>query len=414
MEMKEEEIGRENDRAGTSASPDNGSICGFESLHQLLRSSLSPQVFQEVSRVLLGLNCGRAVETISLPEPANALSSKHDFDLQGFIFHADKELLREPRIVRVGLIQSSISLPTTAPFTDQKRAIFEKLKPIIDAAGAAGVNILCLQEAWMMPFAFCTREKRWCEFAEPIDGESMQFLQDFSRKYNMVIVNPILERDLKHGETIWNTAVIIGNHGNIIGKHRKNHIPRVGDFNESTYYMEGNTGHPVFETAYGKIAVNICYGRHHPLNWLAFGLNGAEIVFNPSATVGKLSEPMWPIEARNAAIANSYFVGSINRVGTEVFPNPFTSGDGKPQHADFGHFYGSSHFSAPDASCTPSLSRYRDGLMISDMDLNLCRQLKDKWGFRMTARYEMYSDLLNRYIKSDFEPQVISDPLLHK
>lgn len=60
--------------------------------------------------------------------------------------------------------------------------------------------------------------------------------------------------------------------------------------------MEGNTGHPVFETAFGKIAVNICYGRHHPLNWLAFGLNGAEIVFNPSATVGELSEPMWPIE----------------------------------------------------------------------------------------------------------------------
>ena len=58
--------------------------------------------------------------------------------------------------------------------------------------------------------------------------------------------------------------------------------------------MEGNTGHPVFETAYGKIAVNICYGRHHPLNWLAFGLNGAEIVFNPSATVGEPSEPMWP------------------------------------------------------------------------------------------------------------------------
>lgn len=86
----------------------------------------------------------------------------------------------------------------------------------------------------------------------------------------------------------------------------QNHIPRVGDFNESTYYMEGNTGHPVFETAYGKIAVNICYGRHHPLNWLAFGLNGAEIVFNPSATVGELSEPMWPIEVIRYPI--SYFI----------------------------------------------------------------------------------------------------------
>lgn len=147
----------------------------------------------------------------------------------------------------MGLIQNSIVLPTTAPFSDQKGAIHEKVKPMIEAAGASGVNILCLQvsqscldniipivplqypnsdrlffqEAWMMPFAFCTREKRWCEFAEPVDGESTRFLQELAKKYNMVIVNPILERDVNHGETIWNTAVIIGNHGNIIGKHRK-------------------------------------------------------------------------------------------------------------------------------------------------------------------------------------------------
>lgn len=75
-------------------------------------------------------------------------------------------------------------------------------------------------------------------------------------------------------------------------------------------------GHPVFETPFGKIGINICYGRHHPLNWLMYGVNGAEMVFNPSATVGTLSEPLWPIEARNAAIANSYFAFAINRVGT--------------------------------------------------------------------------------------------------
>jgi hypothetical protein len=82
-------------------------------------------------------------------------------------------------------------------------------------------HIIITQEAWMMPFAFCTREKRWCEFAEPVDGESTQFLQEYARKYNMVIINPILERDVNHGETLWNTAIIIGNRGNIIGKHRK-------------------------------------------------------------------------------------------------------------------------------------------------------------------------------------------------
>lgn len=82
-------------------------------------------------------------------------------------------------------------------------------------------HIILLQEAWMMPFAFCTREKRWCEFAEPVDGESTKFLQSFALKYNMVIISSILERDISHGEVIWNTSVVIGNHGNIIGKHRK-------------------------------------------------------------------------------------------------------------------------------------------------------------------------------------------------
>lgn len=85
-----------------------------------------------------------------------------------------------------------------------------------------------------------------------------------AKLYGMVIISPILERDTIHGDIIWNTAVIISSSGKYIGKHRKNHIPRIGDFNESTYYTEGNTGHPVFDTEFGKIAINICYGRHHP------------------------------------------------------------------------------------------------------------------------------------------------------
>lgn len=228
----------------------------------------------------------------------------------------------------------------------------------------------------------------------------------------MVIISSILERDDVHSETIWNTAVVIGNNGNVIGKHRKNHIPRVGDFNEASYYLEGNTGHPVFETVFGKIAINICYGRHHPLNWMMFGLNGAEIVFNPSATVGALSEPMWSIEARNAAIANTYFAASINRVGTEYFPNEFTSGNGKPAHKDFGHFYGSSYVSGPDGSRTPSLSRLRDGLLVVDVDLNQIRQVKDTWMFQNTARFEMYAEKLTKYVQMNYKGETIKDPSL--
>eukprot|EP00898_Chlorokybus_atmophyticus_P001474 jgi/Chlat1/2327/Chrsp17S02610 len=396
----------------------DATLAGHESLDALLAAHLPPDALAAARGVMLGLNNGSPVAELKVDDRALVAASKGNFDLQAFRFVAVPEQMRAPRIVKVGLVQNAIVLPTTAPFPEQKRAIMARVRDIIDAAGAAGVKVLCLQEAWTMPFGFCTRERSWCEFAESAEkGESTIFIQELARKHNMVIVSPILERDEAHGGTIWNTAVIVGNNGNVIGKHRKNHIPRVGDFNESTYYMEGNTGHPVFETAYGKIAVNICYGRHHPMNWQAcsnsvFGMNGAEIVFNPSATVGSLSEPMWAIEGRNAAIANSYFVGSINRVGTETFPNAFTSGDGKPAHNDFGHFYGSSYFAAPDASRTPSLSRCRDGLMVAEMDLNLCQQVKDKWGFRMTARYEVYADYFSRYVQHDFVPQVIRDPPL--
>ena len=225
----------------------------------------------------------------------------------------------------------------------------------------------------------------------------------------MVIISPILERDEDNGDIIWNTCVVISNSGKVIGKHRKNHIPRVGDFNESTYYYEGNTGHPVFETQFGKIAINICYGRHHPQNWMMFGLNGAEIVFNPSATIGALSEPLWGIEARNASVANSYFTVAINRVGTEIFPNEFSSADKQPAHKDFGPFYGSSYVAAPDGSRTPGLSRDQDGLLIVQADLNLCRQIKDKWGFRMTQRLPLYAEKFTEASKLDFKPQVIRE-----
>lgn len=98
----------------------------------------------------------------------------------------------------------------------------------------------------------------------------------------MVIISPILERDSAHGDVLWNTAVVLSSNGTYLGKQRKNHIPPV---DEAAYYAEGQTGHPVFETEFGRIAINICFGRHHPQHWMMFGLNGAEIVFNPSATV---------------------------------------------------------------------------------------------------------------------------------
>ncbi|KAJ8285769.1 hypothetical protein GJAV_G00030730 [Gymnothorax javanicus] len=379
----------------------------FESLEKTLEKYIPLDELRDVRRILFGNDTNK----LELPKSAVEAALEQDFELQGYRFEAHPEQLRQPRIVRVGLVQNTIVLPTDAPVMEQITALHKRVGEMVEVAAMCGVNVVCFQEAWTMPFAFCTREKTpWTEFAESAEeGPTTRFCQDLAKKYNMVVVSPILERDEVHGDTLWNTAVVISNSGAVLGKTRKNHIPRVGDFNESTYYMEGNTGHRVFLTQFGKIAVNICYGRHHPLNWFMYSMNGAEIIFNPSATVGELSEPMWPIEARNAAIANHCFTCAINRVGTEYFANEFTSADGKKAHKDFGHFYGSSYVAAPDGSRSPGLSRTRDGLLVAELDLNLNRQINDKWSFKMTGRYDMYAKELTEAVQDNFTPNLVKE-----
>uniref|UniRef100_A0A3Q3XBK5 Beta-ureidopropionase n=1 Tax=Mola mola TaxID=94237 RepID=A0A3Q3XBK5_MOLML len=368
----------------------------LESLEKVLESHLPEPELREVKRLLFGKR------KLDFPACAVDAASERDFELKAYRFEAAQEQLRPPRRIRVGLIQHRIVLPTDAPVLDQVNAMHNRIGEMVEVAAMCGVNVVCFQETWM-PFAFCTREKEpWTEFAESAEeGNTTRF--QLAKKYNMVVISPILERDELHN-TLWNTAVVISNSGNVLGKSRKNHIPRIGDFNESTYYMEGDTGHKVFQTQFGKIAVNICYGRHHPLNWFMYSLNGAEIIFNPSATVGAL-EPMWPIEARNAAIANHCFTCAINRVGTEHFKSEFTSGDGQKHH-DFGLFYGSSYVAAPDGNRTPGLSRTSDGLLVVEMDLNLNRQISDKWSFKMTGRYAEYAEELAKAIRHDFKPNI--------
>ena len=317
--------------------------------------------------------------------------------------------------MRLALAQHSIVSPTDAPFSEQLHALHARVAKAAEVAAASNCQILCTQECWTMPFAFCTREKKWCEFAEEAaeEGASTRLCLDLATKHRLVVINSILERVSRDLDTVWNTADVVDgvNHSPavVVGKQRKMHIPRVGDFNESTFYEPGSDahGHRVFDLGFAKIAVNICYGRHHPLNWQAFALNGAEIVFNPVATVGALSEPLWAIEGRNAAIANSVFTAQVNRVGTEFFPNAFTSGDGKEAHRDMGPFYGSSYVAAPDGSRCPGAARGEDEVVVVECDLNLNRQIRDHWGFSMTARLPMYADLLKRATSAGFEQQIV-------
>ena len=171
-----------------------------------------------------------------------------------------------------------------------------------------------------MPYVFSTQDRYpWVEFAESAqNGPTTVFLKELALKYGMVIVSPIFERD-EIKDTFWMTAVVISETGKVIGKVRKNHIPRTNNFNEAAYFGESTLGHPVFDTTFGKIGITICYERHHPQSWMMYGINGAELVFNPNANTGDdASETSWFVEARSAAIANSYYTFAINRVGTVI------------------------------------------------------------------------------------------------
>src|SRR5688572_6347986 len=282
------------------------------------------------------------------------------------------------RIVRGGLIQVKADVPLDGSTGDVKRRMIDKHMPLVEQAGKQGVQVLCLQELFYGPY-FCAEQKtRWYELTEPIpDGPTTTLFRDVAKRLGMVIVLPIYE--VENTGVYYNTAAVIDADGRYLGKYRKHHIPQVAPgFWEKYYFRPGNTGYPVFQTAAGKIGVYICYDRHFPEGARILGLNGAEIVFNPSATVAGLSEYLWKLEQPAHAVANGYFVGAINRVGTEAPWN-------------IGEFYGQSYFCDPRGRFVAEASRDRDELIVADLDLDVIREVRDTWQFYRDRRPETYS-----------------------
>lgn len=203
-------------------------------------------------------------------------------------------------------------------------------------------------------------------------------MQEYAKKYGMVIVVPIYEEEMTG--VYYNTAAVIDADGKYLGKYRKTHIPQVAGFYEKFFFKPGNLGFPVFETAYCKLGVYICYDRHFPEGWRALGLNGAEYIVNPSATVAGLSQYLWELEQPASAAANGCYIGAINRVGTE---EPW----------NIGKFYGSSYIVSPRGKIEAQLDDHSDGLLVHDMDMDAVREIRNLWQFYRDRRPENYGDL---------------------
>jgi len=285
------------------------------------------------------------------------------------------------RIVRCGLIQASNACSTDEPIEKIKQANLEKNLRFIDQAAGQGVQVLCMQEVFTTPYFCAEQETRWYDAVEPIpDGPTTRVMQETAKKHGMAIIVPIYEEEITG--VYYNTAAVIDADGRYLGKYRKNHIPHVAPgFWEKFYFKPGNLGYPTFETAFARIGVYICYDRHFPEGARALGLAGAEIVFNPSATVAGLSEYLWELEQPAHAVANGYFIGAINRVGHE-------------QPWDIGEFYGKSYFCNPRGKIIAQGSRDSDELVVADLNLDEIREVRNTWQFFRDRRPETYNALV--------------------
>ena len=278
-----------------------------------------------------------------------------------------------------GLIQASNPInDESKSVAEVQAAMLEKHLPMIHEAGKKGVQILCLQEIFNGPYFCPGQDKRWYDAAEPVPGPTVEKLRPIAAQYKMAMVVPLYEREM--AGVYYNTAAVIDADGTYLGKYRKNHIPQTSGFWEKYFFRPGNLGYPTFQTRYARIGVYICYDRHFPEGARALGLNGAEIVYNPSATVAGLSQYLWKLEQPAHAVANGYFVGAINRVGTEAPWN-------------IGEFYGQSYFVDPRGQFVSMGSRDKDELVIGELDLDMIEEVRRTWQFYRDRRPDSYGIL---------------------
>jgi N-carbamoylputrescine amidase len=248
-------------------------------------------------------------------------------------------------------------------------------------AAEQGAQVMCFQELFYGPYFCQVQDRQYYSYTERIpDGPTTEKMQKLAQETKMVLIVPMYEEE--ETGVYYNTAAVIDADGTYLGKYRKTHLPQIEGFWEKFYFRPGNLGYPVFDTAVGKVGVYICYDRHFPEGARMLGLNGAEIVFIPSATSRGLSQHLWKIEQTSHAIANGYFVGTINRVGIEkeIGPNDF---------------YGQSYFCTPRGEFVGEVGdAYEEELLIRDLNLDLVKEVRDTWQFYRDRRPEMYDKIV--------------------
>jgi beta-ureidopropionase len=276
-------------------------------------------------------------------------------------------------MIRAALLQ--------ATWTGDKQSMIDKHVDYVEQAAKQGAQVMCFQELFYGPYFCQVQDARFYGLTEKIpDGPTTKLFQEVASRHQIVLIVPMYEED--QTGVYYNTAAVIDADGRYLGKYRKTHLPHVSGFWEKFYFRPGNLGYPVFDTAVGRIGVYICYDRHFPEGARVLGLRGAEVVFIPSATSRGLSMHLWKIEQTSHAIANGYFVGTINRVGQERDLGP-------------NDYYGSSYFCDPRGQFVGEVASEKDEeLLVRDLNMDLVREVRNTWQFYRDRRPELYGDIV--------------------
>jgi len=283
---------------------------------------------------------------------------------------------------------------------------------LLEAAAKAGGQILCTQEIFRGQYFCQIEDHRFFETAETIPGPSTDAFCKLAREYGVVIIASLFEK--RASGLYHNTAAIIETDGTIKGTYRKMHIPDDPLYYEKFYFTPGDArttgtdgqsegGFRTWNTTYGKIGVLICWDQWFPEGARLTALQGAEILFYPTAIgwhpsekkeFGHAQHDAWETSMRAHAIANGCFVAAANRIGTEHVLGT----DGKPVHPEGIEFWGQSFVCGPDGQIIKRASVDHEEVLIVPIDLKRVEFSRTHWPFLRDRRVDAYGDLVRRFV----------------
>ena len=288
--------------------------------------------------------------------------------------------------VVLGLVQTPCAPEPDANLARTLRAV--------EKAAQAGAQIICTEELFRSQY-FCQSENHdYFKLAEPIPGPSTVALQKLARKHKVVIIASLFEK--RAAGVYHNTAAIIDSGGELLGIYRKMHIPDDPLYYEKFYFTPGDLGFRSWKTRYGRIGVCVCWDQWYPEAARLTAMQGAEILFYPTAigwhpkekkAHGKNQHAAWQLMQQSHAVANGCFVAAVNRTGFEA-----------PAGGDGIEFWGQSFVAAPSGEIIARTAVDKEETLIVPVDLSEVEVARTHWPFLRDRRIDSYGGLTQRLL----------------